>query len=158
VLETAAGRELSFDVGALFRRILVAIDFSPFSRDALAAALAMKRAFASSELCALAVTQFEGNDDFLRGLGDYESVGDLVRASEDRLARFVENVAPHAIGEVVCRAIVDTDLARGISLGVERWDATVVVLHAHTRTSLFRTNAEKIVQRLALPTILLKHD
>jgi hypothetical protein len=144
----------SVEAPDIFRRILVPVELTPHSRGPLGLALRIAGCFRASEIFVLHVAQFTG-DDFLRGLGDPAGVGDLVRASESRLVRHVDNLIPGSSRRVSCKAIVDNDLATGIRLGVERFRATIVVLHEHAEASVFRSSVEKITRSLTVPVLRL---
>jgi hypothetical protein len=146
---------LALEYASLFRRIVVPVDLSPVSRDAVGLALSIERALHPVDVCVLYVTEFSGNDEFLRGLGDAEGVGELVREGEARLVRYLENLFPDSSQRVTCSAIVDNDLATGIRLGAHRFGATIVFLQERAHSTVFRSRTEKIMQRLDVPVMRL---
>ena len=139
-----------------FRRILVPVEpSSDDARYALRAALELKRRF-GSELLLVTFAEFGGNAEWSRGVGADESVADLEDENRTRLRRFVENVAPEAVGEVSFRAIEDNEVPRGIERCAADWGATLVVLTTHAHPGIFRARYERIIQNLDLPVLLLR--
>lgn len=140
---------------ALFRRILVPVDFSTESRQALAIALELQRKF-DSEVQVITLTEFGENEEFVRGLGVERTDDDLEESAGERLRHFVEHIAGDAIGRVTCRALEEVDLPYGVNRCANEWGATIVLLTSHRTPGLFRTQCERIANALSVPVIVLK--
>jgi nucleotide-binding universal stress UspA family protein len=139
-----------------FRRILVPVEPArDDARYALGAALELKRRF-GSELLLVTFTEFGENEEWSRGLGAEQNLVDLENDTATRLRRFVENVAPEAVGNVSIRALEDNEVPRGIERCVSEWGATLVVLTTHGHPGVFRARYERIIQNLDVPVLLLR--
>ena len=137
----------------LFARVFVPVDFTPSSHLAVGAALELKRVF-GSEVCIFQLVEDTGGDEFLAGLGDPSSPGDLVRGAHERLHRFVENIAPGYGDKVEVRACADVKPMEDIRDQAHVWGATLVVA-ATTFKGLFRSAAEKLVHGFDIPVFLI---
>ncbi len=137
----------------IFARVFVPVDFTRSSRQAVGVALALKRSF-GSKVCVFQLAEEGGADEFLGGLGDPATPGDLVRNARERLQRFVENIAPAFAGSVEVRACVDVKPLEEIRDEARRWGATLVVA-ATTFKGIFRSPAEKLVHGFDIPLLLI---
>jgi nucleotide-binding universal stress UspA family protein len=137
----------------LFARVFVPVDFSPSSHVALGTALELKRAF-DSQVCVFQLVEESGGDEFLGGLGDPSSPGDLVRGGRERLRRFLENVAPAFADTVEVRACTDVKPMDDLRDEARSWGATLVVA-ATTFHGFFRSPAEKLVRGFDIPVLLI---
>jgi len=138
----------AWETDSTFARILVPFDFSAGAQRALAAALAMKRSFGSKiHLFHMATP---GNDArIIRGVGGAEAhVGDLALETESRLLRFVERLFPEHGGEIAVHAGIGADLVQGIERAAADARATLVLLSARQKQTVFRTQVEKVVRSL----------
>lgn len=140
---------------AAFRRLFVPVDLSPPSHRAVELALALQRSMGST-VCVFTVAEYGENDNFLRGLGDLETPGDLVRFAEERLRRFVDNIEPGASDRVATRASVEGDVVRAVTEEARLWRATlVIVARASTRPTIFRSDEERLLRLLEVPVLIL---
>lgn len=137
----------------IFARVFVPVDFTTSSHQAVGAALELKRAF-GSEVCIFQLAEEGGADEFLGGLGDPASPGDLVRSARERLQRFIENVAPTFADSVEVRASTYVKPMEDIRDEARRWGATLVIA-ATTFEGLFRSPAEKLVHGFDIPVLLI---
>lgn len=153
VEETAGAVPVAADVKELFARVFVPVDLTPSSHLALRAALELKRAF-GSEVCIFQLAEEGGADEFLGGLGDPVTPGDLVSNVRGRLRRFLENVAPELADTVEVRARAEVKPMDGIRDEARDWGATLVVA-ATTFKGLFRSPAEKLVHGFEIPVLLI---
>ena len=138
----------------IFARVFVPVDFSQSSHQAVGIALALKRAF-GSQVCLFQLAEEGGADEFLGGLGDRETPGDLVRNAKGRLHRFIENIAPGYADSVEVRACADVKPMEDIRDEARRWDATLVVAATTFGGGLFRSPAEKLVHGFDIPVMLI---
>jgi nucleotide-binding universal stress UspA family protein len=139
---------------AFAARILVPIDLSVACHQALEAALAMQACFGSEVRVVMAV-EYGENDDFLRGIGDIETPGELEDAAMLRLGRFLENVVPGAGSRVSRAAFIEEDLVHATKVEAERWNPTLILAALPRHTSLFRSAAERLARDTDLPVLLL---
>ena len=137
----------------LFARVFVPVDFTQSSQQAVGIALELKRVF-GSEVCLFQLAEEGGADEFLGGLGDPATPGDLVRNARERLERFVENIAPGSAGAVEVRARADVKPMEDLREEARRWGATLVVA-ATTFRGFFRSPAEKLVHGFDIPVLLI---
>ena len=140
------------DATAMFRRILVPVDFSAVSHRAVYAALEFQRVY-GSQLCVFHAAHGGGNDQFLAGLGSPTSTGDVADTSAVR--RFLNNIAPGRVDAVECDATMDDDYVASIQSKTRKWGATMIILSHEPHTSLLRTHSEKIMKSLEVPVLLL---
>lgn len=144
------------DTSAMFRRILVPIDFTGASKSALATALELQRRF-GSEVCLFHMAELGANDEFLAGVGGQkETGGELSEQAMGRMQRFVENVFPGSSSLLTYRSKVETDLARAIDDATTAFKATLVVLGTDVKSTLFRRASEKITQQVGCPILLVR--
>ena len=138
----------------IFARVFVPVDFTMASHRAVGAALALMRAFGSKVCVFRLAEQSGGADDFLAGLGDGYTPGDLVRHATGRLHRFIENVAPGFADEVEVRAYADVKPVEDLRKEAQRWGATLVVAATKFK-GVFRSPAEKLVHGFDIPVLLI---
>lgn len=139
----------------LFSRLFVPVDFTMSSHRALGAAIELKRVFGST-VCLFNLAEDTGGDDFLGGLGDPRAPTDLVLDAEERLRRFLENVAPDVgTDDIEVRACADARPLDDLRRQAQRWRATLVIASADFQGGLFRSPAEKLVHNFFIPVLLL---
>ncbi len=137
----------------IFARVFVPVDFTMSSHQAVGIALELKRVF-GSEVCVFQLAEEGGADEFLGGLGDPATPGDLMKRAEGRLHRFIENIAPGYAESVEVRARADVKPIEDMRDEARRWGATLVVA-ATTFEGLFRSPAEKLVHGFDIPVMLI---
>jgi nucleotide-binding universal stress UspA family protein len=154
-ISVAAG----FDPDAMFRRILVPVEFNDASRCAVAEALGLQRHFGSA-VHLFRLAELDEVSRFLAGTGaDGVTSDSLVEDAEERLERFVENVFPGHAEDVTVHAAMGTDISEGIADEARRLRATMVVVGASPHHHLFRTQIELMVERMPCPVLLVRsHD
>lgn len=145
-----------FNTTAMFRRILVPVEFNDASQCAVAEAIELRRQFGSTiHLYHRAEEDESGR--FLAGTGAAsDSAQALVTAAEDRLRRFMENVLPGHERDVSVHSSADIDVANGIVKEALRVDATLVLIGAERHPRLFRTQIEQVLQALDCPVLLVR--
>jgi nucleotide-binding universal stress UspA family protein len=142
--------------GETFRRILVPIVPSrDDARYALLAALELQRRF-GSQVRVVTFTEFGENEQWGRGVGVDEDLADLEISAHDRLRRFVENVAPHAVDAVSYAVFQDNDIPRAIDRAASDWVATLVVMTTHAPRGVLRARYERIIRAVDVPVLLLR--
>jgi hypothetical protein len=151
---TEASTAVATAAASMFRKVLVHVDYSAESRNALRTALELHRSM-RSEVCVLVHTFFDSNDEFLAGIGSQETVHDLVQEAQARARGFVETVVPGLVDEITVRALVETDLVRAVTRAAATWGATLVVLTGGAQ-SLFRNAEERLSRDLDVPVLVLK--
>jgi hypothetical protein len=140
----------------IFSRLFVPVDFTISSHQAVGAALELKRAF-GSEVCVFQLAAEGGADEFLGGLGDPRTPGDLLSGARGRLHRFLENVAPGFADSVEVRAYVEAKPVEDLKAEARRWGATLVIAAARFE-GVFRSAAEKLVRGFDIPLLLIPAD
>jgi nucleotide-binding universal stress UspA family protein len=131
-----------------FRKILVPVDMSPDSENALRAALELQRAY-GSEIRVVTLVE-EGYDAAF-----FDPPPADERAA--RLRDFIDEVEPGAAGRVGMEVLEEIDVPEGIERCAMDWEATLVILTTHhARPTLFRTQAERTIKALDVPVLLLK--
>lgn len=151
--EVDASPETVGEANAIFARVFVPVDLTPSSRQAVGAALELKRVF-GAEVCVFQLAEVGSADEFLGGLGDPSTPNELVRNAEGRLRRFIENVAPAYAGAVDVRARAGVKPIESIHDEARRWGATLVVATT-TFEGVFRSPAEKLVRGFDIPVLLI---
>lgn len=142
---------------SLLERILVPVDFSMASHRAVEVALELRR-LASSTVCLFHLAQSDTTFDFLGGIGSPAVGGDWVAETEERLQRFITNIAAPDRDRIEVRAAVGGDLGTGLRAEATRWGATLVVASADIHAKLFRSPAERLVRTLAMPILVIPAD
>ena len=132
----------------IYRRVLVPVDFSHESHDAIYMALELRRRF-GSEICVFNLTN-------LGVSGDEYSTGDLEIDGRDRLLDLLEMLKPGCGGVVQTQVCVGEDVARWIHDVATAWQATLVVLATHPSHTVFRNLTEKIMRALNVPILILR--
>jgi len=139
---------------SIFKRILVAVDFSEASRRALATALLLQERM-GSEVRLFHLADQGGNDEFIAGMGGSGvSPNELVDDARARLLRFVDNVFPGRAGGVEVLAHVGTDVVRGVERAAREGGATLVLLGGRPRSSLFHADVEKVARDLGVAVMV----
>jgi len=139
-----------------FRRILVPVDFSDHSRQALRAAIALARQFGSS-LAVVHVTR--------RNRPDSHAVAELAGMTFDprpdgrtRLAQFVEREAPDNFKPK--RMVVDGVPHVEIAKSATAWKADLIVISTHGYTGLKQvlmgSTAERVVRHAPCPVLVVR--
>ena len=137
----------------IFARVFVPVDFTMSSHQAVGVALELKRAF-GSQVCIFQLAEEGGADEFLGGLGDPATPGDLMQRAQGRLRRFIENIAPAEADSVEVRAYADVKPMEDTRDEARRWGATLVIA-ATKFEGLFRSPAEKLVHGFDIPVLLI---
>lgn len=138
----------------IFARLFVPVDFTISSHRAVGAAIELRRAF-GSEICLFNLAEDTGGDEFLGGLGAPVRPADLGVDAEERLRRFVKNIAPDFADAVEVRARPDVRPLEDLRHEARRWGATMVVVAAEFQGGIFRSPAEKLVHNFFIPVLLL---
>lgn len=137
----------------IFDRIFVPVDLTIASHYAMGVALALKRTF-GSEVCVFELAEQTGGDEFLAGLGNPLTPAELARGTEERLRRFIENIAP-GFGEAVhVRARLAIKPVREIRYEAHEWEATLLVV-ATKFEGLLRSPAERLIHGFDIPVLLI---
>ena len=139
------------DATAIFRRILVPVDFSMASHQGVFLALELRRLY-GSKICVFHATHGGENDQFLAGLGSPASASDLIDTSPVR--RFLNNIAPEQSDAVECDTAMEDDYVTSIHAKAKKWEATLVVLSHESHPSLLRTHSEKLMKVLDVPVLV----
>jgi hypothetical protein len=127
----------------LFARILVPVDFTPSSQRVVATALSLRRSFGSEvHLFHLAEPS---RGEHLPADGD---IGAFIVNAQSRLLRYVEGTFPEYAGRVAVHASLGFDLVEAIGRAARDARATLVLLAARPKHSLFRSQVEKMVRAL----------
>jgi nucleotide-binding universal stress UspA family protein len=149
----------SSEGAAIFRRVLVPIDFKMVSHRAVGVALELRRLF-GAQVCMFNLTRMDENDHFLAGTGSRTSSGDLVEQGHGALRRFVDNIAPGQADQFEYDVKVADNYVAGIRDKMKTWEATLLVLSHEHHASLLRTHSERIAHSLDVPVLLLQsvHD
>lgn len=140
----------------MFQRILVPVNFSLGSRRALATALTLRERH-GSEVHLFHLAEPGENERFLAGVGgDAPMAGQgLIADAEQRLRRFVDNTFPGKSGEVAVRAHGGIDVVTALRKAAFETKATLVVLGARQRQTVFRTTLEKALRELDTPVMIV---
>ncbi len=139
-----------------FERILVPIDFSQASRQALTTALVLQDHL-GSEVHLFHLAQPGANAEFLAGAGGVSvPPRELVDDARAHLRRYVDDLFPGRAAGVGVHAQVGADLVQGIERAAREIGATLVLLPGRSRGSLFRTNIEKIARDLEGAVMILR--
>ncbi len=148
------GNPDEFDPTGLFRVILVPVDFTPASRQAIITACEMRRRF-GSELHAFRLSSFGENDDFIRGLGAPWSESDVTGETRNQLKMFGESIC---LGSpcIHYETLMGEDVVDGIAKAASDCKATLVLLPVHEEKTLLRSKAEKIARALEIPVMLIR--
>ncbi len=154
-MQSADKQAPSGDTAALFRRVLVPVDFSMLSHRAVFAALDFRRLFGAT-VCVYNVTHEGETAQFLAGLGRPTTSGDLVSNGTVALQHFVENIAPGQSGAVEYGVRIADDCVDCIRDKASAWDATMLILSCEPHNALLRTHSEKIINSISIPVLLLQ--
>ncbi len=148
------GNPAEFDPTGLFKVILVPIDFTPASRQAIIAACEMRRKY-GSELHVFRLSKFGENDDFIRGLGAPWSEGDVKDETRNQLRMFGESIC---LGTPCLHyeTLMGEDVVEGIAKAARDCKATLVLLPIHEGKTLLRSKTEKVARALDVPVLLIK--
>jgi nucleotide-binding universal stress UspA family protein len=130
-----------------FERILVPVDFSAASRQALATALLLQDRL-GSEVHLFHLTEQGPNAEFLAEAGARVSYVGLTGEACADLERMVDNVFPGRAKGVVYHSHVGHDLVGGVRDVARAIDATLVLLAGRPHRTLFRTRIERITRAL----------
>jgi nucleotide-binding universal stress UspA family protein len=128
---------------ALFARILVPVDFSPGSQRVVATALSLRRCF-GSEVHLFHLAEPSKSD---HAPADAD-VGAFIVNAQSKLLRYVEGTFPEYAGRVAVHASVGFDLVEAIARAARAAGATLVLLAARRKHSLFRSQVEKTLRTL----------
>ena len=146
---------LSADTAAIFRRVLVPVDFSMVSQRAVFVALDFHRLF-GARVCLFNLTHAGANDQFLAGIGSPTTAGNLIGDGCAALSRFVNNIAPGHADVAEYDVKIADDYVGGIRDKVSEWGATLLILSHEHHAALLRTHSERIAKSLVVPVLLLQ--
>jgi nucleotide-binding universal stress UspA family protein len=138
----------------IFDRLFVPVDYSMDSHRAVGAALELQRVLGSS-VCLFHAAESDGTHEFLGGLGSSAVNGDWLVHAEQRLRRFVENVAPECGERIELRARMGGETVRLVHDEAHRWGATLIIVSAEVRARIFRSKAERLIHDFDLPTLVI---
>lgn len=143
-----------FDPTLIFRKILVPIDFTPESRHALITACETRKRF-GSELHLFVETD-PGQSSALRGLGVTWGPDGHEKDAREMLGYFADSICAgtHCL---TTHATFGESVVKGIADAAKECGATMVIMGVRDKHSLLRSRAERIVQSLDIPVMLLKH-
>lgn len=145
--------EMAADAAAIFRRVLVPVDFTMDSQRAFGVALALQHRY-DAAVCIFHSAESAGSDDWLGGIGSPSVGGDWVAEAEGRMQRFIRNVAPAEVGRIDVRARVGEPL-HTLPKVVEEWKATLVVAAAAFHRRFFRSAAERLLREVHVPMLII---
>lgn len=138
------------------RRILVPVDFSDPSRQALRAAIALAQRF-GSRLAVAHVTRRNRPDSHIAA----EQVGitfDTRRAGRARLSEFIEQELPGDLQPA--RMVVDGVPFDEIAKAARTWEADLIVIATHGYTGLkhvlLGSTAERVVRHAPCPVLVVR--
>ncbi len=135
------------------RRILIALDGSDFSREAVAPALELARATGARVSLLEVVTRYNGLVRLLRP-------GDRTAEAAERSLREVRERIPPEIGPVDVRVVEHANPGAGIVAEARREDVDLVAMATHGRGGLRRimmgSVAESVVRSVQLPVLLFR--
>jgi nucleotide-binding universal stress UspA family protein len=134
-------------------RVFVAVDYTMDSHRAVGVALELRRTHGST-VCLFHAAESTGSDDWLAGIGSPAVAGDWVVETEERLRRFLRNVAPDADADIEVRARVGLPVS-SLCVEAHRWGATLVIATARLHTRIVRSPAEQIVRQVGLPILII---
>jgi nucleotide-binding universal stress UspA family protein len=154
-MQNAEQATASSDPAAIFRRVLVPVDFGMVSHRAVHVALELRRVF-GARLCVLNLTHKGANDQFLSGIGSPTTTSDLMASGGAELRRFVDNIAPGQGDSIEYAVHVADDYVAGIRDEANKWGATLIVLSRESHRALLRTHSEKVIMQLQLPVLLIQ--
>ncbi len=137
----------------LFDRLFVPVDYTMDSHRAVGAALALQQTLGSS-VCLFHATQSDITDEWLGGIGSPAVLSDPVMNAEQRLRRFVENVAIDTTPQIETRARIG-DTIRLVREEARVWGATLIIVSAEVRARLFRSTAEKLIHSFDVPMLVI---
>jgi nucleotide-binding universal stress UspA family protein len=134
-------------------RVLVPVSYSIGSHRAVGVALELQRVHGSA-VCLLHAIESTGSDDWLAGIGSPAALENWVAATNERLRRFLDNVAPGFRDVVEVRSRVGPAIET-VPAEARRWGATVVVATASLRPMLLRSPAERLLRKIGIPTLII---
>lgn len=135
------------------RRILIALDGSDFSLEAVRPALELARATGARVSLLEVVTRYNGLARLLKP-------GDRTAESAERFLREVRERIPPEIGPVDVRVVEHANPAAGIVLEARREEVDLVAMATHGRGGLRRimmgSVAESVVRSVQVPVLLFR--
>lgn len=138
-------------------RVFVPVDYSMSSHTALGIALELMRVHGSS-VCVFHAAESDASDEWLGGIGSPAVGGDWVSEAENRLRRFLDNVAPGMSSRVEVMAKVGEPHSM-LREGALEWGATLIVAAADAHGRVFRSPAERLVRDNDVPVLVLpRHE
>ncbi len=138
----------------IFDRIFVPVDYSMDSHRAVGAALELHRSLGSA-VCLFHCTESEGTSEFLGGLGSPAVMGDWPARAEQRLRRFLENVAPDCDSGIELRTRIGGETVRLVHEEAHAWGASLIIVSAEVRARLFRSKAERLIHDYDVPMLVI---
>jgi nucleotide-binding universal stress UspA family protein len=142
-----------------FERMLVPVDFSSASREAFVLAMRLAKRWGSAVVLFNAAG-FDDNDDFLDHIGSAWGTSDVVRDAIEHLKDFAETVVPGSAKHVLIDAARDADPVKAVARACARHEPSVVILgmHRHRPRRWRRSRAERIVQAVSCPVVVVRGD
>lgn len=134
-------------------RVFVPVDYSMGSHAALGVALELMRVHGSS-VCVFHAAESDATDEWLGGIGSPAVGGDWISEAENRLRRFLDNVAPGTASRVEVMAKIG-EPHRTIREAALEWGATLIVAAVDAHGSVFRSPAERLVHDNDIPVLVL---
>lgn len=146
----------------MYQRILVAVDGSATSNQALSAAIALAQRLGSQLRVVHVVEEMaylSGYDQF----GGYS--GELLRAMREAGTRILQDAIgrAHAAGVAADSVLFDRfgeRLAESVSAAARLWQAELVVVGTHGRKGLSRvfmgSGAEQVIRRAEVPVLVIR--
>jgi nucleotide-binding universal stress UspA family protein len=143
---------------APFPRVLVPIDFSPASRDALALAEKMTAPWAS-EVVLFNAPGMSENDGFLQGTGAHWGRSDVLEEAREHLRSFAESVAPGLGARARFEARRDEDLIASIVRASAELGASLLILGSilAERPRWRRSLVERIARAVSCPVLVVPY-
>jgi nucleotide-binding universal stress UspA family protein len=147
---------LRADTLATFRRLLVPVHYNAATQCAIAEAIQLYRHF-GSEVHLFRYLEPDEASHIRVGTGAHAlHMARRIEEAEDRLRRFVASLFPGHEKEMSFYASVGTGLPDAVIAEAARVDATLVLIGVDPRPHLFRTEVERLVQRLPCPVFLVR--
>jgi nucleotide-binding universal stress UspA family protein len=157
-----AGRIYSAESSSMlnFNRILVAIDGSPTSNKALAAAVELARSHGWRSLFVHSADELQ----YMSGLDSSAEVGAIVRTNGEKVLKEAASAAAAAGVEAECHLVDEPGQRLGDIVAHEAlsWKADLVVVGTHGRHGVGRvllgSGAEQIIRLSPVPALVIRAD
>ena len=143
-----------------FNRILVAIDGSPTSNKALAAAVDLARSHGGRVLLVHSVDELQ----YMSGFDASAEVGAIIRTNGEKVLKEAASAAAAAGVETECHLVDEPGQRLGDIVAHEAlsWKADMVVIGTHGRHGVGRvllgSGAEQIIRLSPVPALVIRAD